>query len=68
MSRLDRFLISWNWLELFLEMFQRILLRFISDRALVLLSSAVESWGPSPFRFELMWLQEPGFPDLVRNW
>ena len=24
--------------------------------------------GPSPFRFENMWLKEEGFKDLVREW
>ena len=24
--------------------------------------------GPSPFRFENMWLKEEGFKDLLRNW
>lgn len=38
------------------------------DHAPVLLNIASNNWGPSPFRFELMWLQEPGFPDLVRRW
>ena len=24
--------------------------------------------GPSPFKFENMWLKEKGFKDLLRNW
>ena len=27
----------------------------------------MEDWGP-PFKFEIAWLLEKGFPDVIREW
>ena len=67
MCRLDRFLCSTSWLDLFSDSIQRALLRPISDHFPLLLETGMEDWGP-PFRFEIMWLVEHGFLDCVRKW
>ena len=40
----------------------------MSDHWPVCLESGRVRRGPSPFRFENMWLKEEGFVDLVRGW
>ena len=49
-------------------MFQRTLPRPVSDHCPVLLDSDGIKSGPSPFRFENMWLKFEGFKDLLRGW
>lgn len=34
----------------------------------IFLDSNYERWGPTPFRFELMWLEEPHFDELFKEW
>ena len=38
------------------------------DHCPILLDCRGTRKGPSPFRFENMWLKEEGFKDLLRNW
>ena len=49
-------------------MVQSILPRLVSDHCPILLHSEGIRSGPSPFRFEIMWLKFEGFKDLLRNW
>ena len=44
---------------------QRILPKSVSDHSPVLLEGGGFRNGPSPYRFENMWLKEEGFFDLV---
>ena len=67
MRRLDRFLVSLDWLETCFAVSQKALPRPISDHCPLLLETRVEDWGSPPFRFELMWLSEMGFADGVKN-
>ena len=48
----------------------RILLEFefVGDHFLVLLEGGAIRRGPSPFRFENMWLKVEGFKDLIHSW
>lgn len=39
-----------------------------SDHCPILLDSRCERWGPTPFHFELMWLEEHHFPALIGEW
>lgn len=32
------------------------------------MNSRQERWGPRPFRFELMWLEDKKFPTMVKEW
>ena len=68
MSRLDRFLVSVDWESQFSNVIQRTLPRPVSDHCPVLLDSNGISSGPSPFRFENMWLKVEEFKDLLRGW
>ena len=68
MSRLDRFLVSADWESKFSNVIQRTLPRPVSDHCPMLLDSDGIKSGPSPFRFENMWLKVEGFKDLLRGW
>ena len=68
MSRLDRFLISGEWADLYPHSIQVVLPKPTSDHCPIVLDSRLEYWGPRPFRFELMWLEEKGFSDLICSW
>lgn len=46
MCRLDRFLVSMDWLELFPDCVQRVLPRPISDHCPLLLEVGLEDWAP----------------------
>lgn len=67
-SRLDRFLVPTDWLDLFPDCAQRMLARPISDHCPLLLETGIEFWGPPSFKFEIMWLSEKGFSDVVKEW
>lgn len=40
----------------------------MSDHCPILLDSQCERWGPAPFRFELMWLEEKKLHVLIKEW
>ena len=66
MSRLDRFLVTADWEIQFSNVVT--LPRLVSDHCPVMLDSEGIKSGPSPFRFENMWLKFEGFKDLLRVW
>ena len=47
---------------------QNILPRHTSDHSPILLEGGTQLNGPSPFRFENMWLKVEGFKELIRDW
>lgn len=55
--RLDIFLFSVGWEEIFPNVRQKTLARVISDHCPIELDTNKVKWGPNPFRFENMWLQ-----------
>lgn len=65
MSKLDRFLVSMHWLELYLIVSQVAFPKPASVHCPILLDSRFDTWGPAPFRFELMWLEGKHFSDIV---
>ena len=67
-ARLDRFRVSPSWLDHFSGVLQRRLPRPLSNHFPVLLEGGGLRRGPSPFRFENMWLKVEGFIDLIRSW
>ncbi|KAJ9696951.1 hypothetical protein PVL29_008942 [Vitis rotundifolia] len=67
-SRLDRFLVTDDWDRLFNGAVQGVLARPISDHFPILLEGGGLKRGPSPFRFENMWLEEKGFMDQMKRW
>ena len=64
-ARLDRFLVTQSWLDLFRGVVQSRLSRPTSNHFPILLKGGGLSQGPSPFRFENMWLKVDGFKDLL---
>ena len=57
-----------SWLDQFSGVLQSKLPRPISDHFPVLLEGGGLRRGPSPFRFENMWLKVEGFKDLIQSW
>ena len=68
MARLDRLLIFEDWAEIYPHVCQSALPRPTSDHCPICLDSNFDRWGPAPFRFELSWLKEENFPNLVTQW
>lgn len=56
-----------DWLDLYPEALQ-LLPKPAFDHFPILLDSCYERWGPAPFRFEKMWLEESHFLDFIREW
>ncbi|RVW31784.1 hypothetical protein CK203_099460 [Vitis vinifera] len=67
-ARLDRFLVNTSWLDQFSSVLQSRLPRPLSDHFPVSLEGGGLRRGPSPFRFENMWLKVEGFQDMIRRW
>ncbi|GKV32990.1 hypothetical protein SLEP1_g41549 [Rubroshorea leprosula] len=69
MSRLDRFLLSEEWCEKWDDMKQWGLKRTISDHCPILMKNQIVDWGPKPFRFFDMWLENPECKELMtKTW
>ncbi|XP_073059743.1 uncharacterized protein [Primulina eburnea] len=66
--RLDRYLFSRDWMDIFPNYRQVVLPRITSDHCPVVLDTAELRWGPAPFRFENTWLSHQNFKQLVRSW
>ncbi|KAK8586192.1 hypothetical protein V6N13_130714 [Hibiscus sabdariffa] len=64
-SRLDRFLVSTDWVDKFGGLERHNLSRGVSDHAPVNLSSGVVDWGPKPFRFLNCWLERHGHVQIM---
>lgn len=69
MSKLDRFLVSRDWDDLFPQVCVCAMLRPGSDHTPLLLKGGNNhsNGGPCPFRFQNMWLLHPGFVDMIRG-
>ncbi|RVW47734.1 Transposon TX1 uncharacterized 149 kDa protein [Vitis vinifera] len=67
-ARLDRFLVSPNWIDQYSRANQRRLPRPISDHFPILLEGGGLRRGPYPFKFENMWLKAEGFKELIEGW
>jgi hypothetical protein len=68
MSRIDRFLYSDNWEDLFPTIIQKRLPRLLSDHFPIILECGDFSRGKRPFHFENMWLKADGFKERVKRW
>ena len=68
MSRIDRFLVSGDWESYFSEVTHSTLPKPVLDHFPILLDGGGIRSGPSPFRFETMWLKFEGFKDLLKGW
>ncbi|WKA01530.1 hypothetical protein VitviT2T_019810 [Vitis vinifera] len=67
-KRLDRFLYSNEWGLLFPKGLQEALIRRTSDHWPIVMDTNPFMWGPTPFRFENMWLQHTNFKENLRDW
>lgn len=67
MSRLDRFLVSDEWLLAWPNLVQRGLKRSISDHCPILLKNEDEDWGPKPFRVFDCWFDHKDFRTFVKE-
>ncbi|GKV35275.1 hypothetical protein SLEP1_g43574 [Rubroshorea leprosula] len=67
MSRIDRFLMSEEWLNKWGEATQWGLTRTVSDHCPILLRHQKVNWGPKPFRFFDVWLEQEGCREVIRE-
>lgn len=67
-TKLDRFVIFSSWEDNYLRIEQTTLPKPFSDHCPILLSMQNEGWGPTPCRFEKMWLQDPIILELMQHW
>jgi hypothetical protein len=67
MSRLDRLMVSEDWLSLWRDSSLWVLPRTVSDHCTILVKFSIVDWGPRPFRFNNHWLQHREFNGLVEN-
>src|ERR1044072_6672323 len=65
MSRLDRFLVSQEWLDRWPGSSQAALKGDVSDHFPLLFGVRDQNWGPKPFRVLNCWLQHPNFREFV---
>ena len=67
-SRLDCFLVNEGWDSHFGDARQFVLPRPVSDHFPLLMDEGGLRRGPTPFRFENMWLKVEGVKDLLKYW
>jgi hypothetical protein len=67
MSRLDRILISADWLSLWGSPTVWVVNRDVSDHCPLILRYNNDDWGPKPFRFNNYWIQNKQFKEVVVN-
>ncbi|KAL5569671.1 hypothetical protein UlMin_026246, partial [Ulmus minor] len=67
-SRLDRFLFTEEWGVGKNDIRQETGSRTCSDHMPIILDTSPVSWGPTPFRFENMWLEHSGFRQECEQW
>ncbi|KAL5154650.1 LINE-1 retrotransposable element ORF2 protein [Glycine soja] len=67
MSRLDRFLLSDEWLSQWPDSTQFVLDRDFSDQCPILLRSRTIDWGPKPFKIMDWWLKDKDFQKMVSH-
>src|ERR1044072_8256826 len=69
MSRIDRFLVSPDWLQTWPNCSQIALGRSFSDHCPILLRCSAHNWGPKPFKVLDCWLDNSRLPQFVKeNW
>ena len=68
MSRIDRILVSVDWVDHFGIVSQRVLPCVISDHCPLLVEAGGVDRGRCAFKFENMWLGVEGFVERVKQW
>ncbi|GAU09987.1 hypothetical protein TSUD_393040 [Trifolium subterraneum] len=67
MSRLDRVLVSLDWIPLWGNPNAWVAPRDVSDHCPIILRYDSTDWGPKPFRFNNFWLKHNNFRTLVKD-
>ncbi|MCI31605.1 frigida-like protein, partial [Trifolium medium] len=67
MSRIDRAMVSEEWVNFWGISSLWVLPRSVSDHCPLILRSGNVDWGPRPFRFNNHWLQNKDFMSLVED-
>ncbi|KAL5699114.1 hypothetical protein ACHQM5_030058 [Ranunculus cassubicifolius] len=67
-SRLDRFIVSSEWVALYSHSIVASIPKHISDHCPILLDCEKVLRGPNPFRFEIMWFDDPTLLPLLKSW
>jgi hypothetical protein len=67
MSRIDRALVSSEWLQLWGQQSLWVMQRSVSDHCPIILRCGDFDKGPRPFRFNNHWLQNDGFKKIVED-
>ena len=68
MSRIDKTLVSVDWVDHFGNVSQMVLLRVISDHYPLLVEASGVGRGRCAFKFKNMWLKVEGFVERVKQW
>ncbi|BFG20710.1 hypothetical protein CerSpe_069840 [Prunus speciosa] len=68
LRRLDRFLFTPDWEELFPHVRQEALPKVTFDHCPILLDLKAKKWGPVPFKFENLWLKQQDFRGKFKKW
>jgi len=66
-SRIDRVLVSREWLDVWSDCKQFVLSRFVSDHCALVFKVSKVDWGPKPFRSLDAWQSDERFKDFVRS-
>ena len=67
-SRLDRVLVSEEWMESWPMCKQYVQRREVSDHCALVVKAVEKDWGPKPFRSIDAWFMEKGFREMVKNY
>ena len=68
MSRIDRTLVSVDWVDHFGNVSQRVLPHVTFDHCPLLVEAGAVGRGRCAFKFENMWLKVEGFVKRVKHW
>ena len=66
-SRIDKVLVSEDWLASWPMSKQYVKLREVSDHCAIVVKSVEKDWGPKPFRSVDAWFLERGFREMVKE-
>jgi len=66
-SRLDRVLVTEEWMDVWPMCKQYVQRREVSDHCALVVKSVVKDWGPKPFRTIDAWFMDRGFQEMVKD-